>query len=98
MAGERPSVTLATQVALNSRRVLYARLESRRGLQTRECQCVSLAAALSWALSDADGGVMCVRGMLLGKTEPREVSSEWTPPCASSLSETWRGYGDSGRS
>jgi len=33
------------------------------GLRTRERQFVSMAAALSWAVSDADGGVTCGRRM-----------------------------------
>ena len=36
-----------------------------RGRRPRECQFVSMAAALSWAVSDADGGVTHVRRMRL---------------------------------
>jgi hypothetical protein len=62
------------------------------GLRTRERQFVSLAVALSWAVSDADGGVTCVRRMLLGQIEPSPRSTACMPPCAPFLSEPWPGY------
>ena len=46
-----------------------------RGRRPRECQCVSLAAALSWAVSDADGGVRYRNSPWTGNEEGVE---HWT--------------------
>jgi hypothetical protein len=49
----------------------YAGTEIGCGRRTGECPVVSLAAALSWALSDADGGVSGVATRL--RTTPKGV-------------------------
>jgi hypothetical protein len=52
-----------------------------------------LAAALSWAVSDADRGVTLARRGFRGALGPRKMRTERRPRCTSSLSEGWRGFG-----
>ncbi len=67
----------------------YAGTEPGHRRHPGECRFVSPAAALSWAVSDADGGVRCVRdGGYRATQKARRVSTDWAPPCAPSVSET----------
>src|ERR1700674_5223677 len=54
-----------------------AGIDPRRGRCPRQSPLVSLATALSWALSDADGGVRCVRDAAAGQLRRvRRVSTD----------------------
>ena len=58
-----------------------------RGRRTRECQFVSLAAALSWAVSDADRGMRCVHDVRRRRTSKLAPCRPIPAACAPFLSE-----------
>ena len=65
----------------------HAGTEPGRGRRAGECPFVSLAAALSWALSDADGGVRCVRDACGRQLRRRRRVDRLARPCGRVLSE-----------
>src|SRR5262245_41568643 len=64
---------------------------TKREQRTGECRSISLAAALSWAVSDADRGVTLGVRWLVGYLA--RCRTDWRPLCTPSLSEAWRGFG-----